>query len=125
MARVFMVDEDRTTLAVLSAFARRGGHCVESFVHPTDAVRALRDRRPHVLVTDRTGRDMAGGELIRAALRADPAIAVVRVFDPREVGGASPPGEEGPPVLTKPVTPRAFDRALRRAVRRRRAEVHS
>ena len=125
VTRVFLVDEDRTTLAVLSAHARRVGYRVESFQRPHDASRALRDRRPDVLVTDRAGPGMPAEELVRAALRADPDTQVVRVAERGAGGGVDAlPGDDAT-CLTKPGAPGDLDRALRLAAGRRRASVRS
>jgi CheY-like chemotaxis protein len=63
---VAVVDDDRVTLKVVSSFLEREGHEVTTFRSPREALQALREVLPDLLITDLNMPECTGFELIQA-----------------------------------------------------------
>lgn len=114
---IVVVDDERTSLAFLSATVSRIGHPVRSFSDPTLALRSIADGPPHVLVTDMVMPGMSGVDLAREARRIDPDIEVILISgygDDSTAAGASGLGVST--YLSKPIGTDVLSRALQKAL---------
>ncbi len=128
---VILVDDDATTLALLTAFLRGAGHPVRDFVSPNDALDAIRTAPPKILVTDIVMEGMTGLSLAEEARSIDPDISVIFLTGSEDNGTARAALSISPAeTITKPVEERVLSRAIQRAFLRRasseyqRAMVH-
>ena len=60
---VLVVDDDKTSLALMVAFLERVGHPLQAFSDPLDALDAIREKPPKILVTDMVMPNLTGLEL--------------------------------------------------------------
>ena len=110
--RAFVIEDDLPTLRLLSELVASVGLEPVPFTRITPARRAMRERRPAVLLVDDDLPDGRGAELVRE-LRADPRMRNVKVLfctaaDParqREIARLAP-------VIAKPFRLRDMERAL-------------
>ncbi len=114
---VMVVDDDPTTVALLSAHARRFGYSVHGYLDPTDAMEAIPRIRPDVLVTDMVMPGMTGADLAREARRLVPEIEVILITGIGDDRTARAVQElDAADYLLKPIDPDHFARVLREAL---------
>lgn len=122
---VFVVDDDPTSLALITAFLERIGHPVQSFTDPREALATMRTRSPKILVTDLVMPDLTGLELAEKARALDPDIGVILVTaygDDTMAAAALRLGLSS--FLTKPVERDTLTRSVQRAFLKRAADDH-
>ena len=78
MAYILVVDDDPATCRALIGLLRLEAHMVKAVRDGQEALRALSDQRPDVIVLDMMMPHLDGIALL-AAMRADPALAAVPV----------------------------------------------
>ena len=78
MSRILAVDDTRALLNMLRACLERGGHEVFTAKDGVEALEALREHRPDLVITDLNMPKMNGLEFITAA-RADPCGAGIPI----------------------------------------------
>lgn len=76
---VVVVDDDEGVLRSLEQSLRRAGYDVRCFRSPAEALKAVRQRPPKVLVTDHDMPEMTGIELAEQALALHPEIKLLLV----------------------------------------------
>lgn len=122
---VFVVDDDATSLALVEAFVRRIGHPVQSFLNPLEALEAIREDPPKILLTDMVMPELSGIDLGRAARAVDPDLGVILITGVGDAGTAEATVQLGVSTfLTKPVEMSLLTRVLQRAFLKRAADDH-
>ena len=100
------------------------GYPVRGFTNPLEALHAIRERAPSVLVTDEDMPNMTGLELSDEALGEDPDIGIIVVTGVGDEASAQAALRVGAAdYLTKPVDLDALERSVQRAAGRRAQEA--
>ena len=121
---IYVVDDDKAILEALLHFLGERRYQVTGFFEPVEALEAIEDKPPHVLLIDRNMPGLGGFDLARSALEEDPDIAVVIVTGAREVELAIQAFRLGAvDYLLKPLNFEEIDRTVRRVLIRRSQEV--
>jgi putative nucleotidyltransferase with HDIG domain len=122
---VVAVDDDQTSLELVEAFVRRIGHPVRSFTDPREALEAMREMPPKILVTDMVMPELSGVDLAKEARAIDPDMGVVLVTGVGDTGTAEATVQLGvSSFLTKPLELNRLTRALQRVFLKRAADDH-
>jgi len=122
---VFVVDDEKTSLELIEAFVRRIGHPVRSFADPHQALEAIREQPPKILVTDMVMPELSGVDLAKAARAADPDLGIILVTGFGDAATAEATVQLGvSSFLTKPLELSQLTRALQRAYLKRAADDH-
>lgn len=122
---VVVVDDDRTSLEIAQAYVRRVGHRVRAFTRPTEALDAIRDDPPQILVTDMVMPGLSGIDLAGQARTVDPDIKVVLVTAYGDMGTRDANSQLGiSAFLTKPLDLEDLRRALQQCHVERAAADH-
>ena len=74
---LFLVDDDEGVLDSLGRFLTRAGYQVRTFSSGEEALEAIREEPPKVLVTDKNMEGMGGLELARLTAEFDPRVRVI------------------------------------------------
>ena len=122
---VFVVDDDRTSLRLLRAYIERMGHPVKAFSSAPDALDAIRNDPPKILITDIVMPELGGIQLAERARTADPDMGIILVTahgDQSSVGSTMHLGVSS--FLHKPVELDQLSQAVQRAFLRRAANEH-
>ncbi|WP_433790633.1 response regulator [Actinoplanes sp. CA-252034] len=108
MALIVVAEDDGDIREVMTRVLRRAGHTVVETDDGAQALEAVREQRPDILVSDIDMPRMSGVELSRA-LRAEPAtrdLPVVFVSGSLAPGDSRPGLAQATAVLFKPFLPR-------------------
>lgn len=109
--RVLVVDDDPTTLVVVSQYLRSDGHEVEVVASGSEAMRRVNAEAFDLLITDHGMPGMSGLQLAEAARRFDPAMQVF-LLTGFALDAAQLPASVCR-ILPKPLVPQALRAALR------------
>ena len=116
MAKVLIVDNDRTTVSLLKILLELDGHTVEAANHPARLLDDVRQAAPDVVLMDvfLTGGD--GLDLLRR-LRAEPDLSAIPVLMTSGMNLAEECSEAGADgFLLKPYAPEQLTEALQRTL---------
>lgn len=120
-----VVDDDRTSLALTKAFIERIGHPVQAFNDPREALDAIQERPPKILVTDMVMPDLSGTDLAAEARKVDPDIGVVLISGYGDGHTAEATlGLSVSQFIAKPVERETLSRAMQKAYMQRAADEH-
>jgi two-component system, NtrC family, nitrogen regulation response regulator GlnG len=116
--RLILIVEDDVDLAVTCArLLRRNGHAVVAVASRADALAALGDAPPAVLVSDVRLPDGDGLDVVRAAAAMQPSVpAVVMTGRASEAGRVAARNAGAMAYLPKPFTSESFARLVERAL---------
>ena len=118
MARVLIVDDERSIRTTLAEFLREGGHNVVTAESATEALRLIQATPPDVIVTDIILPRMSGVELLARVHADHPDIQVVMITGEPTVETASEAVRQGAfDYLSKPVSSEAVCTAVAQAAR--------
>jgi putative two-component system response regulator len=121
---VLVVDDDETVRTIVSRFLGSRGYKVQVAPSGAAALDALARARFPLGVFDVDMPGMSGVELVRRALQADPDIAIVMLTGADDAKTATEALSSGAfDYLTKPIDSPDFERAIGRAVHRRRLRI--
>jgi DNA-binding NtrC family response regulator len=76
---VFVVDDEPSVANTLTAILKRGGYSVRSFTEPLQALEALADPPPDLLMTDVVMPELNGVQLADKVLQKCPACKVLLI----------------------------------------------
>jgi CheY-like chemotaxis protein len=119
MTTVVLAEDDDDIRAIAARILRRAGFTVVEAPDGAEALAAVRDHRPDVVVSDIDMPVMSGVELC-LALRAEPAtreLPVVFVSGSLVPGDTRPAQAQATAVLSKPFVPRELVNCVTEAVR--------
>jgi putative two-component system response regulator len=122
---VFVVDDERVSLELMRAYLERMGHPVKAFTKPADALEAIRETPPAILVTDIVMPGTSGIELAESAKGYDPDMGVILVTgygDATMMGSVAHLGVSA--LLYKPLDLHQLHRAVQAAFLKRAADDH-
>jgi len=123
---IVLVDDDRDMVHDWQRFLEGCGYPVRAFTDPLEALDAIRERAPSVLLTDKDMPGMSGLELSDEALGEDPDIGIIVVTGAGDEASAQAALRVGAvDYLTKPVDLDALERSVQRAARRRAQEQYA
>ncbi len=126
MSHVLLVDDDATLRRVLAREVAAFGHRVDAAAHGEEALRMFADEPAELALVDLRMPGMSGQELLEELLRRDPTLAVVVLTGHGAVPEAVAAMRAGAAdFLTKPVALDDLERALVRALDRRRLTVEN
>lgn len=118
MARILIVDDERSIRFTLTEFLRRDGHEVESAEDVASALTVLRSGAWDVLVTDIVMPGVSGVDLLRQARQLVPEVQVIVMTGEPTVETASEAVRAGAnDYLVKPISKSAIQRAVGNAVK--------
>jgi len=110
-AEVLVVDDEVEVALALQSMLQERGYAVRTAIGANEALEALEQRRPQLVLTDVSMPGSMGGvELARAIRSSDPTLPVVLITGNPVVVAA--PAEF--PLLQKPITSRELHVALQR-----------
>jgi len=116
MARVLVVDDEKSIRFTLSEMLRREGYDVEAAEDADEALRRLAEKSADVIVTDIILPRMNGVQLLKAVRRFDPYVQVIMMTGEPTVETAAETLRAGASdYLMKPVTKEAILRSVRHA----------
>lgn len=122
---VVIVDDDKTSLELAEAFAKRVGHPVRAYLRSEDALQAIQERPPKILLTDLVMPGLSGVELVKAARRVDPDVGVVLMTAYGDAATAEATmGLDITTLLPKPLGIEDLRRALQQAFLQQAANDH-
>ena len=123
---IVVVDDDRETVRDWQRFLEGCGYPVRAFTNPLQALEAIRERAPSVLLTDKDMPDMDGLQLSDEALGEDPDIGIIVVTGAGDEASAQAALRVGAAdYLTKPVDLDTLERSVQRAAGRRAQEQYA
>lgn len=118
---IVVVDDNLETLGGLTRHLEKSGYRVRAFPDPLEALRAMRELPPALLLTDVQMPGMSGLELVDEVAGIDPDVRVVIMTGRGDESTAQTALRAGvDDYLTKPVETGALERTLQRSVMRRR-----
>ncbi len=122
---IVIVDDDRTSLELLKAHVEAFGYPVRAFTDPHEALDAIRDQLPQIVVTDLVMPGMSGISLAGEARGLDPDVVVIIVTAYGDELTSEATGGLGvSEVMHKPVGRYDLTRAVTQALLRRAATAH-
>lgn len=124
-AQIFLVDDESVSLQLMESSLERAGYPIRSFTDPREALAAVREQAPAILVTDVVMPELNGLDLAREAQLVDPHIGVVLVTgvgDEESATAVLPLGVSS--YLTKPVDPKRLVRSVQQELMRQAADEH-
>jgi len=122
---IVVVDDDKTSLQLVVAHLERLGYPVRPFSLPREALAAIEDQPPKILVTDIVMPEMNGIELAEAAREKDPDLAIIMVTSYGDEDIADATIRLGlSQFLAKPIELHDLSRSVQRAFLRRGADDH-
>ncbi len=113
MALLLVIDDEPRVRELLRDFLSTGGYEVIEAATGGEGLRLHRDQRPDLILLDMTLPDMSGMEVLREAMRCDPAASVVMLTGLLDDDIGREALEEGAfEYLTKPVDLKHLDQLL-------------
>ena len=123
---VYVVDDEKGLLRTLHAFLSKEGYDVHAFLHPNQALAAIEDRPPSVLITDEVMPEMSGLDLARRALQVAPSLGLIVMTGKGDESVARDALRIGAfEYLIKPFSLHELATALQRSVHRLAEHEHS
>lgn len=119
MARVLIVDDDYMVRELLEAFVVSRGHEAFSAVDGPEAIRLVKEIRPHAILLDHMMPGMSGLETLQQirAVDAETAVVMVTAVGQEELGQRAL-GYGAYDFVTKPVDLAYLERILYHAISR-------
>jgi len=122
---VIVVDDERATLRLLRSHLERIGHPVRAYSSASDALAAIREQPPKILVTDMVMPGHSGLQLAEAARAKDPDIGIILVTGVGDADTAEATLRLGiSAFLPKPIEIDPLRRAVQAAFLKRAADEH-
>jgi putative nucleotidyltransferase with HDIG domain len=122
---VFVVDNDRTSGALNAGILKGVGYNVRQFATPQEALEALHEASPTILVTDFAMGGMSGLELAQAAQEHDPDIRIILLTGSGDEATAQAALRMGiSDYIKKPPEPESLRRSVQRTFHKRAADEH-
>jgi len=124
-AVVFVVDNDRTSGALNAGILKSVGYEVHEFSTPQEALAALEESPPTILVTDFAMGGMSGLELAQAAQEHDPDTRIILLTGSGDETTAQAALRMGvSDYIKKPPEPDHLKRSVQRTLHKRAADEH-
>ncbi len=121
---VLVVDDDDSVRNILSRFLTSRGYRVDAAPSGRAALETLARARFPLAVFDVDMPGMSGIELVRHALEADPDLAIVMLTGAQDAATATEALASGAlDFMTKPIDSAAFERAVGRALHKRKVRI--
>jgi putative two-component system response regulator len=121
---VLVVDDDDSVRNIVSRFLSSRGYKVDAAPSGQAALETLARSRFPLAVFDVEMPGMSGVELVRHALAADPDLAIVMLTGAHDAATATEALSSGAlDYMTKPIDSAAFERAVGRALHKRRIRI--
>ena len=121
---VLVVDDDDSVRHVVSRFLSSRGYRVDAAASGQAALETLGRARFPLAVFDVDMPGMSGVELVRRALEADPDLAIVMLTGAHDAATATEALSSGAlDYMTKPIDSTAFERAVGRALHKRKVRI--
>ncbi len=118
MARVLIVDDEKSIRTTLAEFVREDGHDVRTAETAAEALQLIQADLPDVLVTDIVLPRMSGVDLLTRVHRDHPDVQVIMITGEPTVETASEAVRQGAfDYLSKPVSSNAIRSAVARSAR--------
>ena len=121
---VLVVDDDDSVRNIVSRFLTSRGYKVDGAPSGHVALETLAHSRYPLAVFDVEMPGMSGVELVRRALEADPDLAIVMLTGAHDAATATEALSSGAlDYMTKPIDSAAFERAVGRALHKRKTRI--